>query len=135
MFGGTCEFGPDQDRKGHGFSLLAFDFERETLVMRALFQIAQERLPPAFAPLDAQLRFSDITRKGIHIVEERNARGRWRVIVTVSLRRPPKFSTKFEEGTRPANGERVYRRRATVMDFAMCSVVSGNASSLVDIVA
>lgn len=91
--------------------------------MRTLFQTAQEKLPPAFTPLDAKLRFSDITRRGIHIVEERRG-ARWRVVVTVSLRRPPKFNTKFEQDRCSPTGERVYRRRATQMDFVLCDVVS-----------
>lgn len=123
MFGGSCEYGPDQDRRGHGFSLLAFDFDRETLVMRTLFQFPQEKLPPAFTPLDASLRFSDISRRGIHIVEEKRG-AIWRVVVTVSLRRPPKFNASVDQDHYSAEGERVYKRRATLMDFVLCDVVS-----------
>ena len=91
--------------------------------MRTLFQLPQEKLPPAFTPLDATLRFSDISRRGIHVIEEKRGALR-RVVVTVSLQRPPKFSVKFDQDRRDRNGERVYKRRATLMDFVLCDVVS-----------
>lgn len=129
MFGGPCEYGPDQNRQGHGISLLAFDFERETIVMRTLFQLPQEKLPPAFAPLDAKMRFSDVSRRGIHVVEERRG-ALWRVVVTVSMRRPPKFSAPFEQACYSSNGERIWKRRATLMDFVLCDVVSSKIAFL-----
>lgn len=91
--------------------------------MRAVFQMPQQKLPPAFTPLDAQLRFSDISRRGIHIVQEKRG-AMWRVVVTVNLLRPPKFNAKFDENLCSPNGERVYKRRATLMDFVLCDVVS-----------
>jgi RNA-dependent RNA polymerase len=156
MFGAECAYGRDTARdeeytsphdnralpaqmkdRGWGKSYLAFDFRRECLVIKSKLSYPDSTLPAALRPIDAELSFDDIASQGISIEETgmrrqdpRTGELQQEIIVTVSIRRPPKFYTDFEESDKlpSMNGKRQsnkpYRRRATAMDFAMGSTVS-----------
>jgi RNA-dependent RNA polymerase len=149
MLGAECEYGRDTSKdedyrpnrphdpneKVFGKSYLAFDFRREYLVIKSKLKRSQEGLPPALRPIDAELSFDDIASKGIQIEVTGNRRldqhGEGflqEVIVTVCIRRPPKFYTEFEEIDKlpqmRKHGNQPYRRRATAMDFTIGRVVS-----------
>jgi RNA-dependent RNA polymerase len=153
MLGTQCEYGRDTSRdedyltpqqqrnaadKGWGKSYLAFDFRREYLVIKSKLSLPDRLLPAALRPIDAELSFDDIASQGISIDETgiRHSDSKspdgylQEVIVTVGIRRPPKFYTEFEESDKlpSMNGKRQsnkpYRRRATAMDFATGVTVS-----------
>ncbi|WWD19157.1 hypothetical protein CI109_103615 [Kwoniella shandongensis] len=141
MFGAPCVKGEDH-KTHHGLSFIAFDLRRELLVIKAEMKLppmVKNQLPPALAPLDAELSFDDITSHGIHIRAEPVHMGigqngmvtsELRVTVTVSCRRPPKFYTVFEANDQllqGRNGKTPYRRRATMMDFASSGVSERDA--------
>ncbi|RSH88373.1 uncharacterized protein EHS24_000913 [Apiotrichum porosum] len=139
MFSAPCLYGLDPTRPGNGRSLLAFDFKRELLVIRTEFEVEQKLvkdLPPVFRPVNAELPFSDISRHGIHFVEEARQGGRTTLVVTVAFRRPPRFFTPFEKDVARFNehamarGRAVYRRRATAMDFAVSETKEKDAGTL-----
>ncbi|KAK8854698.1 hypothetical protein IAR55_003437 [Kwoniella newhampshirensis] len=144
IFGAPCVKEADS-KSGHGRSFIAFDLRREMMVIKAEMKLPQEirrQLPPALAPLDAELSFDDITSHGIHIHAEPidikmshngSTFNNMRVTVTVSCRRPPKFFTAFEENDELLQGRRgrtPYRRRATVMDFASNRVAERDAGPI-----
>ena len=148
MLGSRCEYGKDFHRKGshhtrYGLSFIAFDFQRELLLIRAKLDMPDEYIPLALRPLDAELSFDDIVSQGIHIAHKEvwnppsrhtKAETEFEVTVTVTCRRPPRFFTEFEtnddvdedddmyEGR--GRTRRTFRRRATAMDFAITGVVS-----------
>lgn len=143
MLGAACKVGEDLSRrdnygnvKGFGFSYISFDFTRELLVIKATLLLHTAHLPAAFRPLDAELSFDDITSQGIHIIESEpklvhdpdthRLERHYDVTVTVSMKRPPKFYTEFEQNETLFVGGRnmPYRRRATAMDFAIGNPVS-----------
>lgn len=138
MLGFICDTSADRSpgaREGQSKSYLAFDFQRELLVIKASSDFSATQVPLALRPLDAELAFDDIAAQGIHIIKERKKDNPkvYEVTVTVSCRRPPKFYTPFEDSDRLL-GEtkrdnfprKIYRRRATAMDFA----ISGTVRSL-----
>ncbi|WRT68501.1 uncharacterized protein IL334_005477 [Kwoniella shivajii] len=128
ILGAGCEKGVNtEDRFKLGRSYLAFDFQKEQLVVRADMKLPREQLPPALAPLQAELSFDDITSHGIYITHEKVGEI-YHVVVTVSCRRPPKFYTPFEQGKRwneakISNIKMPEQRRATAMDFAISNGV------------
>ncbi|WVR09516.1 hypothetical protein IAU60_006584 [Kwoniella sp. DSM 27419] len=131
ILGAACIKGVNQaSREGHGRSFFAFDFRRELLVIRADLLLPKSQLPLALRPLDAELSFDDITSHGIHITHQ-TVNGRYTVTVTVTCRRPPKFFAPFENSIellgKVQGRMKVYRRRATAMDFAITGVAERNA--------
>lgn len=133
MFGARCKHGADPESKsGYGFSYLAFDFKRELLVIKAQFKQVKEVLPPAFLPFDAELPFSDISKRGIHVVTQAHSLGGVILTVTATCRRPPRFFAVFEDQKpemvqyEKTRGGNVYRRRATAIDFVLSKRVSQN---------
>lgn len=150
MLGSQCQYGRDTSRdvdytspanqgllqKGWGKSYLAFDFRRECLVIKSRLTLSDKLLPAALRPIDAELSFDDIASQGIRIEEtgirrlDPSGQGHLQeVIVTVCIRRPPKFFTEFEDSDklpqmRGKGRDQPYRRRATAMDFAMGDTVS-----------
>ena len=126
-----------ENTKGRGKSFLAFDFQRELLVIKSQLQLQSTPLPPALRPVDAELAFDDIPSQGIRLdhvpkqVRDRNGNlvAGYKVTVTVSCRRPPKFYTEFEQTDDllgrdqrdPKKGP--YRRRATAMDFTTSGTI------------
>ena len=133
MLAGTCDTEVDRSRRkkngeplGYLKSYLAFNFDKQNFAIRATMKFGDgPNLPPALRPLDAELSFEDITSHGIsltHVKEFRMNRREpvYKVTMTISLRRPPKFYTEFEENDNMFGREGVpYRRRATAMDFGM----------------
>ncbi|OCF75911.1 RNA-dependent RNA polymerase 1 [Kwoniella mangroviensis CBS 8886] len=127
ILGAGCEKGVNYDDwNRHGKSFIAFDFKKEQLVLRAEMKLPRDRLPPALAPLDAELSFDDITSHGFYVTYEMVG-GVYNVVVTVSCRRPPKFYLKFEDAhllrETDRKGFKQDRRRATAMDFAISAGV------------
>lgn len=127
--GGPCREGNETPptglkktvKKTPPYTFLSFDFKRKLLVAKATFDIdaSEARLPPVLKPLDVELPLSDITAQGLHILVLGEKDGVSDVHVTVSFRRPPRYFVKFEaEMSALANGK-VYRRRATEMDFTI----------------
>ena len=128
MLGAGCKYGEDtSERRGDGISYLAFDFTMEVIAIRARMMLQQEMLPPALRPLEAEIAFDDICSRGISIVEEPSdklvdGQKAWQVTVTVSCKRPARFFIEFEHANQmPTRGDRVPRRRATAIDFAISS--------------
>jgi RNA-dependent RNA polymerase len=126
MLGAGCEYGEDtSERRGDGISYLAFDFTMEVIAIRARLMLQQDKLPPALRPLEAEIAFDDICSRGISIIEEPSdklvdGQKAWQVTVTLSCKRPARFFIEFEHANQlPSRGERVPRRRATAIDFAM----------------
>jgi RNA-dependent RNA polymerase len=105
--------------------------KREILMIKAKLMMGAEGLPPALKPLDAEFAFDDIAAQGIMIDEGSTAAGLTHVTVTINCRRPPRFYVDFEKrgGLKERNGfgrrERDTKRRATAMDFAVSTLVSG----------
>ncbi|WWC93489.1 hypothetical protein V866_000324 [Kwoniella sp. B9012] len=127
ILGAGCETGVNrEDWNKHGRSFVAFDFKKEQLVLRAEMKLPRDKLPPALAPLDAELSFDDITSQGFYVTHEMVG-GVYNVVVTVSCRRPPKFYLKFEDAhllrETDRKGFKQDRRRATAMDFAISTGV------------
>lgn len=128
MLGAGCQYGEDtSERRGDGKSYLAFDFTMEVIAIRARLLLRQDKLPPALRPLEAEISFDDICSRGISIVEEPSdklvdGQKAWQVTVTVSCKRPARFFIEFEHASAmPGRSDRVPRRRATAIDFAMSS--------------
>ncbi|KAL1413347.1 hypothetical protein Q8F55_001106 [Vanrija albida] len=127
MFGDQCVI---KGADGQACSFLSFDLAKEEIVMQTQFQsAAYTTLPDVFTPMFARLPFADITEHGIHVVETKDRRGPFTlVVVTISCRRPPKLHTAFP-------GEihgipHVYRRRATALDFSTSSVTELRAGAI-----
>ncbi|WWC63397.1 uncharacterized protein I303_105997 [Kwoniella dejecticola CBS 10117] len=128
FLGAGCETADNpEDPYKHGKSYIAFNFRKEQLVLRADMQLPKDKMPAALTPLDAELSFDDITSHGFYVTHER-VRDSFRVVVTVSCRRPPKFYVKFEDPNRLSNKDRMGhqqdRRRATAMDFTLSNGVA-----------
>jgi RNA-dependent RNA polymerase len=150
MLGAGCEVGEDLSKHdrygfvpGYGQSHLAFDFTRELFVIKSRLKLLKHNLPAALRPLDAELSFDDITSQGIHIIESTprlvknpdsgKLERHYDVTVTISMKRPPRFFTDFEQSETlfqgaGRSGNAPYRRRATAMDFAIGKVVSSSTS-------
>nr|XP_019011562.1 RNA-dependent RNA polymerase 1 [Kwoniella pini CBS 10737]OCF50343.1 RNA-dependent RNA polymerase 1 [Kwoniella pini CBS 10737] len=128
ILGAGCHQGVNpNDRLRRGNSHIAFDFKNEQLVLRADMQLPKDKVPPALAPLDAELSFDDVTSHGFYVTYHRVVGNMFQVVVTVSCRRPPKFYVKFEHGRMDQHAEKKFkqdRRRATAMDFAITDSVS-----------
>lgn len=122
LYHAQCRMGPEErdpkNPKGRvqPHSFVSFDFQRELLVFKCSPKTdrlnEEHKLPPVLLPLDCELPWSDIASHGIDIEEVKNGGMRQSVVVTATCRRPPRYFVPFEEPT-----DRLYRRRATEMDF------------------
>ncbi|KAK4684115.1 RNA-dependent RNA polymerase, partial [Tremellales sp. Uapishka_1] len=93
-------------RVNKGHSRFAFDFDRRWIAVHLSLQTALP-IPLAFSPLEAEFPFEDIVTRGVQAMRERMEDGKWRVTLTITTRRPPKFYVKVK----------AQRRRATERDF------------------
>lgn len=126
MLGANVEYGEDMSNtriRGVGKSYLSFDWSDEAIHMKSVLKINSALLPPALRPLDAELAFDDVASQGI-MIDNQRVGDRHHVIVTISVRRPPKFFIPFEGQGFGREVSRMHRRRATAMDFAASGVVS-----------
>jgi RNA-dependent RNA polymerase len=125
MLGAKVETGEDTSNTripGVGKSCLSFDWSDETIHMKSVMKINSALLPPALRPLDAELAFDDVASQGI-IIDDKRVGDRHHVIVTISVRRPPKYFIPLEGPGFGREMYRMHRRRATAMDFAVSGVV------------
>ncbi|RXK35060.1 hypothetical protein M231_07680 [Tremella mesenterica] len=148
VLGAKCAHGTDMSRLdpdgnplGYGKSYVGFDFQRETVHVKAglIFPSelqAERNLPPALRPVNAEISFEDITSQGISLQSHTgtfpDGRPRYIVTMTVSLRRPPKFFVDFEddEGLFSRRRKTPLKRRATAMDFSTSGITETEAGPI-----